>query len=168
MELEGSTEAADNARRLLESCRRLGYPVVHVQHLATKPGATFFLPNTEGVEIHPLVHPLAGEEIIVKHRPNSFLGTSLQERLEELGAERLLMAGMMTHMCVDAGVRAAADLGYKCIVAGDACATQDLTLGDLTVPAAHVHAAFLAAFEGGYAKVLSTQEILAGLTAQTE
>ena len=162
MELVGSTEAADNARRLLECFREADQPVVHVQHIATKSGSTFFRPNTEGVEIHPLVHPVGREEIIVKHRPNSFLGTSLKERLDELNVQQLVIAGMMTHMCLDAGVRAAADLGYGCLVAGDACATRDLVYGNVTVPAAQAQAAFLAALDGAYARVLTTAAILVG------
>lgn len=165
MELMGATEAGDQARVLLERFRSLGYPVVHVQHLATTPDATFFLPNTEGVEIHPLVYPSAAEEVIVKHRPNSFLGTALQQRLEELTVGRLVVAGMMTHMCVDASVRAAADLGYDCVVASDACATRELAHGGVTIPAAQVHGAFLAALGAAYAKVQPCSDVLRGLTA---
>jgi hypothetical protein len=57
-------------------------------------------------------------------------------------------------------VRAAADMGYPVTVVHDACATLDLSFGGVSVPAAHVHAAMMAAFEFGYAKVKSTQEYL--------
>jgi nicotinamidase-related amidase len=159
MELVGAEEAGEKARELLEWFRERGKPVVHVQHIATKPGATFFLPNTDGVEIHPMVHPVAGEEVVVKHKPNSFLGTCLQQRLDDLGVTKLVVAGMMTHMCVDAGVRAASDLGYECVVAADACATRDLSFGDQKVPAAQVQAAFLAALGAGYATVAKVSEV---------
>ncbi len=161
MELVGAEEAGSHAARLLASCRRKGIPVVHVQHVATRPGATFFVPDTPGVDIHPCVQPLPDESVVVKHKPNSFLGTGLQQALDALGAKRLIVAGMMTHMCVDAGVRAAADLGYECLVAADACATRDLKFGDAMVPAAQVHAAFLAALASTYAKVLTTDELTA-------
>jgi nicotinamidase-related amidase len=67
----------------------------------------------------------------------------------------------MSHMCVDAGVRAASDLGYKCIVVHDACATRDQQFEGKVVPADEVHAAFMAALEFGYARLLSTEEYLA-------
>jgi nicotinamidase-related amidase len=68
----------------------------------------------------------------------------------------------MSHMCVDAGVRAASDLGYKCIVVHDACATHDQDFEGIIVPAAEVHAAFMAALSFAYARLVSTEEHLAG------
>jgi len=111
------------------------------------------------VNIHASVAPLDGETVIVKHTPNSFRGTNLQEHLEELGVERLVICGMMTHMCVEACTRAAADLGYQALLAADACATRALTYDQVKVPAEHVHAAVLAALKS-YAQVLKTGEIL--------
>jgi len=75
--------------------------------------------------------------------------------------EEVVIIGAMSHMCVDAGVRAAADMGYPVTVLHDACATLDLTYGGVTAPAAHVHAAMMAAFEFGYASVISTDDYLA-------
>src|SRR5262245_1565125 len=63
--------------------------------------------------------------------------------------------------CVDAGTRAAGDLGYKCVVVHDACATRDQEFEGAVVPAAQVHAAFMAALKFGYAKAVSTEEYLA-------
>lgn len=59
-------------------------------------------------------------------------------------------------MCVDAGVRAASDLGYSCVVVHDACATRDQEFAGKLVPAADVHAAFMAALQFGYARLVST------------
>lgn len=75
-----------------------------------------------------------------------------------------MVAGMMTHMCVDATVRAAFDHGLRLSLAHDACATCALTFAGHTVPARQVHHAFLAALNGLYAKVTSTQELVAGLS----
>jgi nicotinamidase-related amidase len=66
---------------------------------------------------------------------------------------------MMTSMCVDATVRAAVDLGFETTVVHDACATCDLEFGGQAVPAASVHAAFLAALADGYAAVVSSDDI---------
>jgi nicotinamidase-related amidase len=162
MELEGSLRAAQQARRLLDFFRAGEWPLIHVQHVAVDPGATFFLPGTPGVEPYPETAPLLGETVVWKHFPNAFRETSLLEHLQALGTTRLVIGGMMTHMCVDAAVRAAADLGFQVWVAADACATCTLSYAGTTVPAAHVQAAFLSAFKA-YGRVMTTDEVLAGL-----
>lgn len=158
-ELEDPIEAATEARKLLDFFRQQKWPTVHIQHVATRPGATTFLPDTEGVKIHASVAPLTGETIIVKHFPNSFRETNLLEYLNGLGVDRLVLCGMMTHMCVEAGTRAAVDFGFPVLLAADACATRALTYDEMKVPAEQVHAAALAALKS-YAQVLKTGEIL--------
>ena len=160
MALEGSAAAADNAARLLAGFRARGLPVVHVQHLMARPDAGYLMAGTPGAEIHAGVTPLSGEPVIVKHFPNSFRGTALLETLKGIGAERLVVAGMMTHMCVDSTVRAAFDLGFACLLAHDACATRRLSCGAAPVPAAQVHAAFVAALHGLFADVRTAADIL--------
>ena len=159
MELEGADAAAANAARALGRMREQGVPVFHVRHLSVRPGSTFFIPGTSGAEIHAAVRPQGGEKVIEKNFPNSFRGTELERALKEAGVKELVVAGMMTHMCVDASVRQAADLGYKVTLLGDACATRAQTFGGETVPARQVHAAFLAALNGFYAKVIPAHDL---------
>jgi len=159
MELDGAEAAGAKAGSALVHFRKNGLPVIHVKHLSTRPGATFFLPGTRGAEIHALVQPAAGEAVIEKNFPNSFRGTALEKHLKDSGVKNLVVAGMMTHMCVDASVRHAADLGYKVTLLADACATRAQSYGGETVPARQVHAAFLAALNGFYAKVVNTHEL---------
>jgi nicotinamidase-related amidase len=159
MELEGAEAAGAKAGAALKGFRGKKLPVIHVRHLSVRPGATFFLPGSRGADIHTLVQPLAGETVIEKNFPNSFRNTGLKDLLEKQGIKNLVVAGMMTHMCVDASVRHAADLGYKVTLLGDACATRAQTYGGETVPARQVHAAFLAALNGFYAKVVNTHEL---------
>jgi nicotinamidase-related amidase len=71
-----------------------------------------------------------------------------------------VIAGMMTHMCVEAVTRAACDLGFECLVAADACATKDLSFQGQAVPAVLVHATVLAALQGSYARVLTVDDII--------
>lgn len=87
---------------------------MHVRHVSTRPGATFFLPGTKGAEIHESMKPREGETVIVKHDPNAFRETKLMEHLRERDIGRLVVMGMMTHMCVDSSTRAAADAGFAC------------------------------------------------------
>jgi nicotinamidase-related amidase len=159
MELEGADQAAAKAGRAIAQFREKGLPIFHVRHLSVRPGATFFIPGTAGAEIHAAVRPAAGEAVIEKNFPNSFRATGLERALKECGASELVVAGMMTHMCVDASVRAAADLGYKVTLLGDACATRAQSFGGETVPARQVHHAFLAALNGFYAKVIASHEL---------
>jgi nicotinamidase-related amidase len=160
MELSGILQAADKAHRLLDHFRKDHLPVYHVQHISTRPGATFFLPCTEGAKIHTTVEPLAGEEVFQKHFPNSFRETLLQDTLRKQDVDDLVIAGAMSHMCVDATVRAAWDLGFSCTVIEDACATKNLEFRGTLVPASHVHGAFMAALHGAYAKVMTAEEFL--------
>ncbi len=163
MELVGSEAAGQVAGRLLAFFRERRLPVVYIQHLAVRPGATFFVPDTPGAAIHSSVKPLDGEVVIQKHYPNSFRETPLLEQLRQLDVQQLVVAGMMTHMCLDAGVRAATDYGFACRIVQDACATRDLTLDDRTVAAADVHAAFLAALNGTYGRVLAADAAITEL-----
>ena len=159
MELEGAEAAGAKASEAIRNFRDKSLPVIHVRHLSVRPGSTFFLPDTKGAEIHSLVAPKAGETVVQKNFPNSFRNTNLKEVLEQQGIKNLVVAGMMTHMCVDASVRQAADLGFKITLLGDACATRAQSYGGEKVPAKQVHAAFLAALNGFYAKVIPTHEL---------
>lgn len=163
MELVGAEDAVTQARTLLQAFRTRALPVFHVQHIAKRPGATFFLPGTVGVDFHAAVGPLAGETVITKHFPSSFRETTLLENLRALKASRLVFAGMMTHMCVDSTVRAAADLGFECSLAQDGCATKALQFSGGQVDAQQVQLAYLAALNGTFAKVQPAQTIAAGL-----
>ena len=163
MELAGINEAAAQARALLDAFRARRSPTYHIQHVSTRPGAPFFLPGTPGVEIQARLASLPGETVIEKHFPNSFRDTGLQEHLSAAQVQELVICGAMSHMCIDATTRAAVDLGFSCTVIHDACASRDLTFGDLVIPAAHVHGAFMAALAPLYARVVSREEFLKGL-----
>jgi nicotinamidase-related amidase len=134
--------------------------VVHIRHEFTSDEAPFFTPNSEGAKLHPKVLNQPNEPVVLKHFVNSFRETELKQILDQHGIEELVVVGAMSHMCVDGVTRAAADMGYKVKVIHDACASRDLAFNGTTVPAAHVHAAFMAALGFAYAEVISTQELL--------
>ena len=163
MIVEGSVEASLCAQKLLKHFREQSLHVVHIQHVSVRPGATFFLPGTYGTRFHANVTPLESETVIEKNYPNSFRDTLLLDHLRTHGVTHLAIAGMMTHMCVDATVRAAFDYGFVCTVARDACATRALTFDDKVVPADNVHAAFLAALHGIYAQVTTVDQVISSL-----
>ena len=160
MELVGMESAARNCGRLLDSFREHGKPLFHIQHLATRPGATFFVPDTDGAEIHDSVKPETEESLIVKHFPSAFRDTELHQELQRCGIDELVICGAMSHMCIDTTTRAAFDLGYSCRVVSDACATRNLEFDGRSIAATDVHAAFMAALSAPFAKIESTDAFL--------
>ena len=160
MELVGSDAAGAQAARLLTHFRAHRWPVLHIRHTTLRPGATFLRPGTPGAEIHPCVAPLPDEPVFDKHSPNSFRETGLLAHLRARQISSLVIAGMMTHMCVDTTVRAAFDLGFACILAHDACATRDLGFAGHSTPAAQVQVAYLAALSPLFARALPVEQII--------
>jgi nicotinamidase-related amidase len=151
--------AADAARRVLDRFRADGAPVVHLKHVWEGEDAPFMRPGTDGVEIHESVAPAEGEPVIEKAAPNGFVGTSLESDLRAADVDELVVAGMMSSMCVDATVRAAAEKGFAVTVVHDACAAPDLEFEGAAIPGASVHGAFMAALGQGYAKVVPSSEL---------
>jgi nicotinamidase-related amidase len=153
--------AAAAARQLLDGFRTRREPVIHLRHVWDAPEATFMRPDTEGVQIHPLVAPAPDEPVIDKTAPNGFIGTGLEALLHTDRIDEVVVAGMMSSMCVDATVRAAVDAGLAVTVVHDACAAPDLEFGGRSVPAAMVHAAFMASLADGYATVTDAASVIA-------
>ena len=160
MELVKMDEAAGNAQKLLYYFRKNNLPIVFIQHLATKPNASFFIPETSGAEIHQSIRPLDNETVIVKNFPNSFRNTNLNQHLQASNSKDLVICGAMSHMCIDTTTRAAADLGYSCTLISDACATRDLVFNDQKVKASDVQIAYMAALNSTFAQVISTDQFL--------
>lgn len=160
MPLEKSEEAGQRAHEVLQAYREKKLPVIHIQHISTRPDAVHFLPCTKGVEFHADVSPLKTETIIKKHYPNAFKDTNLLNMLIKNQVNHLVVVGMMTHLCIDATVRAAYDLGFTCTVLHDACATRNLEFNNMVVPAQSVHNAFMAALQPMYANILATRDFL--------
>ncbi|MGO2880407.1 cysteine hydrolase family protein [Halomonas sp. 86] len=158
--LNGIEEAATNAANVIEHARSANDLVVYFQHESADPDIPFFTPGTQGVAIHPIVAPLGEETVLVKHFPNSFRETGLQELLDQQNIEEVVIIGAMSHMCIDATSRAASDLGYKTTIIHDACATLDLEFDGVTVPAPQVHATIMAALAFAYGTVTTTKQYI--------
>ncbi len=153
--------AARRAAQAVAAARAAGLRVFHVRH--EEPGSDeWFVPGSRGAETHAAVEPAEGEPVVLKHHPNSFRETDLAEQLAKLGAGRVAFCGMMTSMCVDATVRAAADQGLDAVLVDDACAAPDLEHRGRRIPADAVHAAFCGALADGIATVVSTQDFSSG------
>ena len=151
--LVGPEKAALNAAKLLDYFRKEKLTVIHIRH------------NSEpGGKINDIVIPLEGEKIITKDEVNCFAATDLLEYLREKNIDSLVICGMQTHMCVEAATRAGSDLGFRCILVGDACATKDLKYGERVIKADDVHYSTLATLRS-YANVVETSGLLKRLSA---
>lgn len=159
--LVGIEYAAANAARVIQGARARGDTVIHIKHEVEDPHTPIFKPSTKGVEINPIVKPMEREPVIVKHHPNAFHETDLKQQLDAREVKEVVIVGAMSHMCIDSTSRAAVDHGYKTTIVHDACATCDLNFGCVIVPAAQVHAAFMAALSFAYGRVTTTSDYLA-------
>jgi nicotinamidase-related amidase len=159
--IPGGPAAAGQAARLIEAFDAAGAKVVHVQHLAGSPAAPLFAPGSAGAEIVAAVRPRAGHEVVNKGLPSSFVNTELDAKLRDAGIDTVVVAGLMTHMCVDATARDAMSRGYKVIVAADACATRDLPGpdGGEAIAADAIHRSTLAALADRFADVMRTEQL---------
>lgn len=153
MELDGVAAALDEAAALLDRARSAGIPVIHIQHNGG-PGSPYDIEAEIGA-IVAVVAPREGEAVVVKQYPNSFVETDLDDRLKALGARNLVLAGFMTHMCVNSTARGAFNLGYAPTVPAAATATRPLPdVSGNPVPAAVMQAASLAAIADLFAVVV--------------
>ncbi len=158
-ELYNPLGALGNIEKVLSIFRKANLCVIHVQHINTRDGATFFLPDTDGVQIHKNLMPMDSEHLIIKHAPNSFLGTNLLTVLKDSEIEEVVICGMMSHMCIDTTTRACMDYGIKVTLLEDACATKNLIYNGKTISAETVHDVFMASLNGMFAKVIKTSEL---------
>lgn len=147
MLLHEPSEAAEKAAMLLTKFRAQGKNIIHVQHNFK-----------ELSEIYSLVEPLENEKVIHKDYPSSFLGTDLQEYLQENSIKRLVVAGMMSHMCVDTTVRDCQKYGYEVIVIEDACTTMALKRNGKEIDAETVHSVYMASLDNMFAKVIKLEK----------
>jgi nicotinamidase-related amidase len=156
MRLEGVEPAIREAADLLQRARAAGIPIFHVRHDAG-PGSPYDVTAPIG-QISPEVAPQGDEPVITKAYPSSFVGTDLQAQLEKVGVKDVVLAGFMTHMCVNSTARSAFNLGFRPTVVASATATRDLPAPDGSkVPASQLQAASLAALGDLFAVVARKQ-----------
>jgi nicotinamidase-related amidase len=164
-ELPGIERVVAQAAGLIDLFRSHGLPVIHVRHLEKDPAVGFLLEGTPGSEIEPRVAPAGQDLLITKNWPNAFRDTTLARILHVLGAGELVFCGAMSNMCIDATVRAAFDLGFRCTVIDDACAASDLEFNGVTIPSTHVQGAFMGALAAAYGEVLDFRTFSSRFTA---
>ena len=153
MELEGVQAALDEAAALLDRARSAGIPIIPVQH-SDGPGSLYDIEGESGA-IVTRVAPRDGEAVVTKQYPNSFVETDFDDKLKAVGASNLVIAGFMTHMCVNSTARGAFNAGYAPTVVAAATATRSLPgVGDEPVTASALQSASLAALSDLFAVVV--------------
>ncbi|MEM7215435.1 MAG: cysteine hydrolase family protein [Pseudomonadota bacterium] len=160
MALPDMDNASAKAAKLLAAARDSGIRIVHIKHVMPSDAAPFFHPGTSGAELHDSVAPQAGETVIEKTRPNSFVDTNLESLLRDEKIEHLIICGAMSQMCIDATVRSGVDRGFKATVAQDACAAANVAYDGVNVPHDMVHASIMAPLASSYADVQPTANII--------
>lgn len=153
MQLTNVEPAILEAKKLLQMARDLKVPIIHIQHDAGV-GTPYDVTADIG-HISVEVAPKNGESVITKNYPNSFIATPLEAQLKALDIENVVLAGFMTHMCINSTARGAFNLGFKPTVVASACATRSLVgANNKTIDAQSMHEAALAAIRDLFAVVL--------------
>lgn len=153
MELEGVQAALDEAAALLDRARSAGIPIIHVQH-SDGPGSLYDVEGESGA-IVTRVAPREGEAVVVKQYPNSFVQTDFDDKLKAVGAGNLVIAGFMTHMCVNSTARGGNHRRRVAVVEGAATATRALPgVSGEAVSAAAMQSASLAGMADLFAVVV--------------
>lgn len=158
MELEGWDAALDAAAGLLAKAREAGATVVHVQHDGGK-GSLYDIEAEIGA-ICDRVAPVAGEKVVVKTAPNSFVGTDLGAIVDAAGHSDVVIAGFMSHMCVTFTAEGAFLRGNQPTVVADACATRPLRSVVGEVSAAELHRSAFATIGDLYGVVVPNTDAL--------
>jgi nicotinamidase-related amidase len=144
----------------VDAANAAGIPVVLVRHTEPDPAGGIFVAGTPAWELHDVVSSRPHDVVVDKRLPGSFTGTSLGEWVEGRGVDHLVIAGWMTHMCVDSTTRQAMHRGLGVTVLTDATGTIDIS-DDL--PAHLVHRVELGVLGDGFASLSTTADWAASL-----
>lgn len=128
-------EVIANAGRVIAACRRHGIPVVYTQHTYRPDGKDIalgeplddrgrpcaYVKGTPGWEIVAAPKPEPGDGVIEKTRWSAFYCSPLEVTLRGLGAEQLIVTGVVTDGCVQGTVYDAFYRDYPVVLVKDAC-----------------------------------------------
>jgi len=160
--IEPAPPILPNVRGILEAYRELGFPVIFTRHAYAK-GEDPGIMKTWWSELEEDGDPLAsivgelkpkpGEPVITKGRYSAFVNTDLEKRLRRLGVERLLITGVMTHLCCESTARDAFMRDFEVFFVIDGTASEDDDL----------HLASLMTLTDGFVMPVTTKEVLSCL-----
>jgi nicotinamidase-related amidase len=154
-------QAEDNIASLLAAWRETRRPLFHIQHRSQRADSLFH-PDAPGFPVKPQAQPLPGELVLYKNVNSSFIGTDLEQRLRDARLDTLVICGLTTDHCVSTTTRMAGNFGFDAFIVSDATATFERTGPDgrrYTAP--QMHDTALASLNGEFARVVSTNGVLA-------
>jgi nicotinamidase-related amidase len=153
MQLMNVEPAILEAQKLLHMARDLNIPIIHIQHDAGV-GTPYDITADIGA-ISAEVAPKKGETVVTKNYPNAFWHTNLEVQLKALGIQNVVLAGFMTHMCINSTARGAFNLGFNPTIVASACASRSLIgANGKTIEAQTMHDSALAAVRDLFAVVV--------------
>lgn len=120
---------------LASAVRRRGGKVVWIRH--NGPVGDDFAPNAPGWAFLPELDRHSGDLVVEKTLNDPFAGTSLQATLQQISADRILVVGWATDLCVDSTVRSAVSNGYDVVAVSDGHTLSDRP--HLAAPAVITH-----------------------------
>ena len=124
-----------NTSKLISFFRELGSPVIYTRNGAmTTNGKEMakrlrkFTKDTpfrgkDSYEIADQIRPVENELVIDKLTSGAFNFSILDHALRNMKVEDIVIAGILTDMCVLGTARVASELGYNSVISEDACAT---------------------------------------------
>ena len=158
--IRNNMDAESKIELLLSAWRKHELPVIHVRHGSTEPNSVL-RPEHPGYEFKSETQPLATEKQFSKSVNSAFIGTGLEQYLNERGYSALVIVGLTTDHCVSTTTRMAANLGFKVTLVSDATATFDRAGHDGTIYSAdEMHRVNLASLNGEFCEVRTSQELL--------
>ena len=113
--------AVANVAKLIAGARAAHVPVIYSE-----------VHGTTASNILPAVAPQSGEPIVVSHA-DKFIGTNLQQILEQKGVKTVIVTGVAANGAALYTASHAAILGFKVILPVDTIAAADPFAGQLTV-----------------------------------
>jgi nicotinamidase-related amidase len=152
-------DAERRAGDLLAAFREAGKPAFHVHHHSTEEGSPLRADTDHGTEPKSECAPREDEPVFTKHVNSAFVGTDLETALHRAGVETVVLVGLTTDHCVSTTARMAENLGFDVVVASDATATFDRSLGEERFDAETSHRVALAHLSGEFADVSTVGEI---------
>jgi bifunctional isochorismate lyase/aryl carrier protein len=151
-----------NVQSLLESFRSLGLPIIFTRHGYLNDESPGIMGRWWGdvlriddpfSSIDDRLRPLEGERVVRKTRYSAFVGTGLENTLEELGVTRLVITGVLTHLCCESTARDAFMRDHEVFLVVDGTASDEDEL----------HLGSLRGLADGFAMLVTTEDLIAWL-----
>ncbi len=122
----------ERVNKLIDGVRSKGQKVIFIQHVE-KSGPYF---TGKNAEIWSKLNREFHDPVIVKHQISSFFRTNLEQELH--GIKHLIVAGLLTNLCVRMLVEEAYDREFSITLVTDCCVSlteelQEFTLEDLHI-----------------------------------